>query len=152
MNINYFKEKIKGLVDNLREFNLKDFIESDNGKKLATSLIILLVAFSSFGLGRLSKITENSDNFSVLYPPNYNDMMTANVSKSFNLGAKKGSEQSPIPGLENAGKTILASKNGSKYYFTTCSGANRIKETNRIWFNSEDEAKSRGLTKSATCK
>lgn len=34
----------------------------------------------------------------------------------------------------------LASKNGTKYYTPTCSGAKRIKEENRIWFNSAEDA------------
>src|SRR3989344_4916087 len=38
----------------------------------------------------------------------------------------------------------VASKNGTKYYLPTCSGANRIKDENRIWFATEAEALAEG--------
>jgi hypothetical protein len=136
-NINYLKEKIKS------------FIEFVDRKDIVTALIIILVAFSSFGLGRLSKIEENRENISIIYPPNYEQMLTANVSQSLNGDIKKGSGNNFNL---DSNKTILASKNGTKYYFTWCSGVSRIKEENKIWFATEQEAQMRGLAKSATCK
>lgn len=48
--------------------------------------------------------------------------------------------------------SIIASKNGSKYHFPWCVGAARIKESNKIWFSSEKEAKSAGYTPAKNCK
>lgn len=47
--------------------------------------------------------------------------------------------------------SIVASKSGTKYYFTWCSGVSRIKEENKVYFESEEEARGRGLTLSKTC-
>lgn len=41
-------------------------------------------------------------------------------------------------------KQIVASKNGETYYYVWCSGANRIKEENKIYFNSKEEAEKAG--------
>jgi len=136
MNINYLKEKIKS------------FIKLVDRKDIITALIIIFVAFSSFGLGRLSKIEENKEDINIIYPPNYKQMLTANVSQSLNIGVEEGSKTVSDEGNQ----TILASKNGTKYYFTWCSGVSRIKEENKIWFANEQEAQMRGLTKSSTCK
>jgi hypothetical protein len=49
------------------------------------------------------------------------------------------------------GGSIVASKSGKKYYFPWCSGINRIKEENRVYFSDEQSAQERGLTLSKTC-
>ncbi|MFA5770860.1 MAG: hypothetical protein WC894_05205 [Patescibacteria group bacterium] len=140
MNINYLKEKIKS------------FVELVDRKDIISVLIIIFVAFSSFGLGRLSKIEESKEGISIIYPPNYEQMLTANVNQSLNAGAEKGSKVIGKTTSDESNQTILASKNGTKYYFTWCSGVSRIKEENKIWFATEQEAQMRGLTKSSTCK
>lgn len=45
----------------------------------------------------------------------------------------------------------VASKNGTRYYLPTCSGAKRIKEENKIWFKTAAEAQARGLTPAVNC-
>lgn len=52
---------------------------------------------------------------------------------------------------ENALPRYVASKNGRVYYFTWCSGAKRILEENRVYFNSAEEARAKGLNKSTAC-
>ena len=47
---------------------------------------------------------------------------------------------------------IAASINGTKYYYTWCSGINRIKEENLIYFNTEEEAQATGYTLAKNCK
>lgn len=47
--------------------------------------------------------------------------------------------------------SVVASKSGKKYYFHWCSGVNRIKKENRVYFETELDAQSRGLTLSSTC-
>ncbi|MDO8407819.1 MAG: hypothetical protein Q7S95_01100 [bacterium] len=46
----------------------------------------------------------------------------------------------------------VASKNGSKYYLTTCSGAARISEANKVWFASAAAATAAGYAPAASCK
>ncbi len=45
----------------------------------------------------------------------------------------------------------VASKNGTKYYLPSCSGANRIKEENKVYFDSVEEAQAAGLEPAANC-
>jgi len=45
----------------------------------------------------------------------------------------------------------VASKNGTKYYFTWCSGVSRIKEENKIYFDKKELAEAKGLEPSKTC-
>jgi len=58
----------------------------------------------------------------------------------------KSSDSAPLA----AGGKLMGSRNGTKYYFPWC-GSN-IAEKNKIWFNSEAEAKAKGYEPAANCK
>lgn len=45
----------------------------------------------------------------------------------------------------------FASINGTKYYPSSCSGSRRVKEENRIWFETESEAKEAGYEIAKGC-
>ena len=47
---------------------------------------------------------------------------------------------------------IFASMNGKTYTFSWCSGANKIKEMNKVFFKSESDAIATGRTLSKLCK
>ncbi|MCB9805638.1 hypothetical protein H6775_00595 [Candidatus Nomurabacteria bacterium] len=51
----------------------------------------------------------------------------------------------------NSDKLIFASKSGTKYYYVWCSGSSRVKEENKVWFSSKEEATSRGYEKAKNC-
>ena len=107
---------------------------------LIISAVIILVAFSGFGLGRLSKIEENKIPITI-------ENSSANIISSQNINATP-----QLGGVAAKLGGIVASKNGAKYYFPWCSGALRIKDENKIWFSSEDEAKKAGYSPAANCK
>ena len=48
-------------------------------------------------------------------------------------------------------RPVVVSKNSDKYHFTWCSGAKRIKEENKIWFENEVAAQAVGYTKAGNC-
>jgi DNA/RNA endonuclease YhcR with UshA esterase domain len=52
----------------------------------------------------------------------------------------------------NQGGSFVASKNGSKYFPSTCGSAKTIKEENLIYFTSEEEAQKAGYERTSTCK
>ena len=58
----------------------------------------------------------------------------------------------------SAGKTgegsgnYVASKNGTKYYLTSCTGANQISDANKVYFVSASAAEAAGYSKASTCK
>lgn len=110
---------------------------------LATGVV--LISIISFGLGRLSiehpkspplRIEEGSLESAALLP---------GVQSSREKGNDKG------VAVQAGGTRIVASRNGTRYYFPWCSGLNRIKEENKIFFNSEKEAQGAGYTLAANC-
>lgn len=48
-------------------------------------------------------------------------------------------------------RTYVASKNGTKFYLPTCGTAKRIKEENRVWFGTKEEAEAAGYAPAANC-
>jgi len=126
--------------------NLIDKIKSKTSIDKITILflfIIMGVGISSFALGRLSTRNDFSKNLEISASGlSQKDILTNQI-------------------IEPADKTItntikekkyVASKNGKMYYPLGCSGANRIKEENEVWFSSEIEAEKSGYTRSSTCK
>ena len=46
---------------------------------------------------------------------------------------------------------VFASKDGTKFYYDNCSGGKSIKTENKIWFETEEEAKAAGYTLATNC-
>lgn len=46
----------------------------------------------------------------------------------------------------------VGSKSGKTYHLPWCSGAQRIKEDNKVWFSSKTEAENKGYQPAANCK
>ncbi len=46
---------------------------------------------------------------------------------------------------------VLASKNGTRYYLSSCTGAKRISKANKIWFISAEVAKVAGYAPASNC-
>jgi hypothetical protein len=101
-------------------------------KDILLASTIILVGLIGFGLGRLSKIRENRKPITI-----------ENLGA---IGAVSNISQSSSAG------SLVASKNGTKYHFPWCSGAQRIKDANKIWFSTREEAESAGYTPASNCK
>jgi len=90
------------------------------------------------------------DSFILGYLSNYNqsdELLKIVHDESFEITVddlKKHSESS-------VGGEIVASKNGTKYYFPWCAGVNRIKEENKIYFSTEEQARGEGYDLAANC-
>lgn len=50
-----------------------------------------------------------------------------------------------------AEERVVGSKSGMKYYAAWCAGADRIGESNKIWFDSASAAQAAGYTPAANC-
>ncbi|MDO8660194.1 MAG: hypothetical protein Q7K54_06410 [Candidatus Parcubacteria bacterium] len=130
---------------------IKHFIESDKGKDILIVLIVILVGLGSFELGRLSKESadegikikysdqnqENAEN-SILLENSDNSSKTANIISTTNLNS--------------AEKNFFASNRGSKYYSLGCSAGKNIKQENRIYFATGEEAQKAGYALSSACR
>ncbi|OHA15361.1 MAG: hypothetical protein A3G52_00010 [Candidatus Taylorbacteria bacterium RIFCSPLOWO2_12_FULL_43_20] len=65
----------------------------------------------------------------------------------------KSNEATVIKALNNDKAGLLVgSKTSDKYHYPWCSGALRMKEENKIWFKSAEEARAAGYTPAGNCK
>lgn len=108
---------------------------------LFIALIIVLVAVIGFGLGRLSAIYDQKEPIRIEYGVNQTSI-AKNALSGTNLEVSPPSEE----------KLYVASKNSDKYHFPWCSGAKRIKESNKMWFSSKEEAEGMGFKPAGNCE
>jgi len=99
-----------------------------------------LVAIISFNLGRAGLFEPHS----ISYTQN------ANIYQAIDSGAV-GISATPINKLD---KRVVVSKSSTsmKYHFTWCASANKIKEENKVWFNTEAEAIAAGYSLAGNCQ
>lgn len=127
---------------------LTEIIEKCKGKfkpiedDLILGLVIVSVALIGFGLGRLSKIEEGRTPITV-------ENMGAIALQA---GGQGGLEAGEAPFIQGGEKLLVASKNGTKYHYTWCPGAVTIKEANKVFFSSKEEAEAAGYAPAANCK
>lgn len=127
---------------------------------LFVAALIFLVSMMSFGLGRLSlswpqkvpiTITSNDEIRSM----NYATTSFYNTSRTFPRGIGKVRDKSGANPdaklIQNSMGAYVASKSGSSYHFPWCPGALKIKEGNKIWFETREEAVSRGFKPAGNC-
>lgn len=59
---------------------------------------------------------------------------------------------SSAPGAISEKGAYVASKSGTKYHLPWCPGAKQIKESNKIYFASKEDAEAKGYTPATNCK
>ena len=139
MSIKDFTEKIKSFLVN----NKEKIYSEEKGLKIKNDLFIIIMIFlvgiASFGLGKLSSFEKKKMPISILNTQEsiHTSILNSNKTDSVEKNTEKG--------------TIVASKSGTKYYYPWCSGTSKIKDENKIWFNTIEEAKARGLTPASGC-
>lgn len=113
-------------------------------KNLFLIFLIILISFLSFQLGRISK--------NVSQPIK---IERASIQEIFgqqdpNIKVSGASESG---GVQNFDFRVVVSKKSTsmKYHFLWCPGAKQIKEENKIYFNSEEEAISAGYSLAGNC-
>ena len=121
---------------------IKRFVESDKGKDILTVLIVVLVGLGSFELGRLSREAQSSG-VKIEYPEQAAKVLDAVETKQV---------VTKLNQLPSVGKTFFASSRGQKYYSIGCTGGKTIKQENRIYFTTAEEAERAGYELSSTCK
>jgi len=121
--VNNIKERIKKIKPCLPAGRL---LEND----LVIILAFLFIGLTAFGLGRLSALSERK----------------TSVTIEQNTSANLSSAMSDIVSL------FVASKNGTKYHYPWCSGAQSIKEENKVWFATKEEAEKAGYAPASNCK
>lgn len=125
---------------------VKNWIQ-DNQGDLYIAVLIFLVGLASFGLGRLS----------VIWPEKEPIRITKNLeSRIENIEDARPTDNAdiapPNSKFQNSDGKYVASKNGTAYHFPWCPGALRIKEENKIWFETKAEAEKAGYRPAANCE
>lgn len=118
---------------------------ADDG--LFYSALILLIGVASFGLGRWS-VADVSQNVAQPATIILNEQI-APMSRAAEGSVSAPSSAAPTTPV-TAGKYV-GSKNGSKYHLPYCPGAKQMKEENKVWFGSKEEAASKGYSPAANC-
>ncbi len=113
-------------------FKKVNFFTGDSLYITYMTLLIILVGLLGFGLGRLSKLEERKSPINIISP----------IEEEVRL---------PIKVSEAPGKYV-GSKAGNSYYLPWCLGVKKIKDSNKIWFNTKEEALLAGYKKASTCK
>ena len=101
------------------------------------AVLLVLVAVTSFGLGRNSIKTV----------PGISMQTEMNISDMRPLTPAESSENDL-----STNQKVVASKSGNKYHLLTCPGAKQIKEENLIEFTSPITAKAAGYAPAANCQ
>lgn len=146
MNIHELKEKIKA-----------------NKRDVSLVSIFVLASLLSFGLGRLSAIfdlkmplkIENGGINPLNLDQNKAEATQGAIGQNYADTSSSGANSQATSPSNQAGKgekLFVASKSGTKYYYPWCSGVARIKEENKIWFASADEANKAGYSPASNCK
>ncbi len=131
-------EKIKSKITN--------YIESEKGKDILIVIIVILLGLGSFELGRLSK-EDNSSGVKIEYPNQDNNNNTdTTLSQSAQINKNPA-----ISTNDSINKAFFASSKGSKYYTISCSAGKTIKQENRIYFATSEEAENAGYQLSGGC-
>jgi predicted negative regulator of RcsB-dependent stress response len=120
---------------------IKQFVKS-NESELILATGVILVSLISFAAGRLTEAPSEKQRISI---ENF-----ASVQSSFQNITSTSSLQDTGAKANAAGK-FVASKNSNKYHLPACTGAKRIAEHNKIWFNSKEEAESLGYQPASNC-
>lgn len=109
-----------------------------SNQSLYITMVLILVAAASFGLGRQSIITSTM-------APSRNEVTV--VTATTKPEAATENIETPLPSTY-----YVASKNGQVYHLPHCSGAKNISEANKITFTTKEEAEAAGYRPAANCK
>jgi hypothetical protein len=101
-----------------------------------TGLVLVLVALSAFGLGRLSALTSPKAPVELVATP-----ASLNLNKNLSIDNNKNVSSGEV----------VASKEGSKYHYPSCPGAKQIKAGNKISFPTSAAARAAGYTPAGNC-
>ena len=127
---------------------IKLFIESEKGEDILVVLIVILVGIGSFELGRLSK-SDRSGGIKIEYTDPSALESPGGVSETANV---LSALSSAAPAQNKPRGGYFASSRGTKYYPADCSAGQSIKESNKVWFETRDEAERAGYELSSSCR
>ena len=131
---------------------IKLFLESEQGRNIMVVLVVILVGIMAFELGRLSK-AGNSSGIKIEYNGVVEQASVLSALKESKLIARpKVTESKTTTNQSTTNKNFFASSRGKKYYPVGCTAGNTLKQENRIYFNTREEAEKAGYVLSSSCR
>lgn len=113
---------------------IKQFVQDD---RVFYSILLILIAVTAFGLGRQS-------------------ILSSTVSATDNEPERRVELVQPAAIIESfestAAEEVVASKNGTRYYYPHCPGIERINDENKVTFTSVATAEAAGYTLALQCE
>jgi len=126
---------------------IKAFIQSEQGKDILIVLVVILVGLGSFELGRLSKGNDSSG-IKIEYPNQAENQSASAVSANVSSLSRTVLDTKTT----TTSKNFFASNRGSKYYPLGCSAGKNIKQENKVFFATREEAERAGYELSSSCR
>jgi hypothetical protein len=118
-----------------------------NSEIILLIISAILIGGSAYFIGKIQNSESQSNTIQIVYPDAI--AVKGNIINTPNQVA--ASLNTTIDTKSQIGK-IIASKNGKRYYYESCTGVNRIKPENRIYFDTKEQAEAKGLTLASGCK
>lgn len=125
---------------------IKSFLISPLGNDILIGLVVLVTAIGAFGLGKLSVIEKKEP--LIIFDNGIDIVPISQVVGT----VSSGQPPSLTTGVNADNGSFVASKNGTKYYPVNCSAVNRIKDENKVFFDTALAAENAGFTVSTACK
>ncbi len=126
---------IRRFVENSNRF--KRFIQQND---VFVILVLCMVSITSFTLGMMYEREKVTALPSITTAPLTLTPITPQVAAT------------AVQSVTSSNGKIIASKNGTRYYFSWCSGVSRIAVKNRVFFDTEAEAQAKGYSKAKGCE
>lgn len=120
----------------------------ENKQDLYTAFIIFLVGLGSFGLGRLSVVWPVKEPLKI---KETNNLPKVGSAASKEVDVTKTEKAAVLPINTSLKGKFVASKSGISFHYPWCPGALKIKEENKIWLDTKEEAESRGYKPAGNC-
>ena len=133
-----------------RAYALRTALSSGLPLDIFLIVTMILVGTGGFGLGRLSALQNEEQPVRIAYSEEQEGLEISKPSSKNAAASGVLSVSSQQKVVEEG--SVVASKNGTKYHLPFCPGADRILETNKIYFASKAEAEKAGYTPAANCK
>jgi hypothetical protein len=132
-------------------YNIPELLESRKVREALLLAAVALLGVTAFGLGRLSATEQGKEPVALCEHVTPLAVQQAPLPAVSETAAVASAVNAPTTGTKNTGKYV-ASKNGATYNFPWCSGAARIKEENKVWFDTKEAAVAAGYRPAANCK
>lgn len=124
---------------------IKDFVRLVDRRDVWAVLTICLSGISGYFIGHLDSVVPTNQPVLI----EMRDLTAIQVPAKVEPGLQANE---PAKSAEKGAGKYVASKSGTKYHLTTCSGARTISEANKIWFETKEDAEKAGYAPAANCK